>query len=97
MKFEAKTKERESLTYGIWNNDMHAWQFVNSWGGTECMDLECAQNKAEQLNYLSLVDTWKRAYKLTLIKIPAMKRRLKELQTWDLPKTGNEIEHKAKK
>lgn len=96
MKYEARTHKRENKSYGVWNNDMQSFQHVYEWGGTETINLETANKAAADLNYLSLVNTWVRAFNVSLVKPIAMKRRLKELRTWDAPKVGNEIEHKAK-
>lgn len=47
-------------------------------------------------NFNSLVETWMRAYSVTLPTEKQKERRLKELQTWD-ESNGNAIEHRAKK
>lgn len=50
MKFEAKTKDRENRTYGVWNNDMQAFQYVAEWNGSETLSLVVANEMAERLN-----------------------------------------------
>lgn len=50
LKFEVRTKDPINLTYGIWNNDMLAWQYIADWNGTDCIDLEEAQKIATEKN-----------------------------------------------
>lgn len=51
MKFEVRTKDPETLTYGIWNNDMLAFQYITAWDGTETLDLEEANKVCERRNF----------------------------------------------
>ena len=51
MKFEVRTKDPETLTYGIWNNDMLAFQYINDWDGTETTNLDAANKVCERLNF----------------------------------------------
>jgi hypothetical protein len=48
MKFEVQ--EKTPSTYGIWNNDMVAWQFIYEWKSNETTDLDKALTVCEQLN-----------------------------------------------
>jgi hypothetical protein len=57
MKYEVKTKDRENLTYGIWNNDMCSFQFINDWNGNETTSLEEANSVAERLNSIPTLDS----------------------------------------
>lgn len=50
MKYIVLTKDTENKTYGIWNNDMCAFQYIYDWDGTETVDLEEANKIATQLN-----------------------------------------------
>lgn len=36
--------------YGVWNNDMHAKQYVDEWRGTVAPDKQTAIDKAKELN-----------------------------------------------
>ena len=50
LQYEVLTKDRENKTYGIWNNDMVAWQFIRDWNGAETIDLEKANEVCKRLN-----------------------------------------------
>ena len=50
MKYEAITHTRENKSYGIWNNDMQAFQYIYDWGGTETISLETTNKVAADLN-----------------------------------------------
>lgn len=56
-------------------------------------DMRTVQKERDEKFYSS-VDTWKRAYMVTLDSIPKLKLRLLELTTWD--KAGSETERNAK-
>lgn len=49
-KFKVKCKSDEWKTYGIWNNDMKAFQYISDWQGTEIPNLEEANKMAAFLN-----------------------------------------------
>jgi hypothetical protein len=55
MKYEALTKDRENKTYGVYNHDMKAFQFVNEWNSSDTINLENAIKKAEELNFKNLL------------------------------------------
>ncbi len=51
-KYEARCKDRHDKTYGVWNNNMLSFQYINEWNGTETLDLEQAVEMADALNTL---------------------------------------------
>lgn len=53
MKYEPITKDRDEKTYGVWNNGMCAFQYIDEWNGTETLDLEEAVRVANLLNGIS--------------------------------------------
>lgn len=79
MKYVVKTKDSPNHTYGVWNNEMCAFQHVSEWNGTETLDLEDANAVAERLCFNSLVETWMKAYGVTCPTVKKQKQRLKEL------------------
>lgn len=50
LKFEVRIKDMDICSYGIWNNDMVAWKFVNDWNSTQTLSLEDARAVAKSLN-----------------------------------------------
>jgi hypothetical protein len=50
MNYEVKTKDAIEHTYGVWNNDMKAFQYVHDWNGAETLDLETANKVCQRLN-----------------------------------------------
>lgn len=50
-KYEVRTKNETDLTYGIWNNDMQAWQYIHEWNGTETTNLEEANVICDNTNF----------------------------------------------
>lgn len=51
MKYEVKVKELQSHTYGIWNNDMQSWQYVEAFKGNETFNLDKAHAECQKLNF----------------------------------------------
>jgi hypothetical protein len=49
-KFVVKCKDAEFKTYGAYNNDMKAFQYVDAWRGTETVNLEEAEKIVANLN-----------------------------------------------
>lgn len=51
-KFEVREKDSDNECYGIWNNDMLAFQYVDAWNGTETIFIHEAIEKCITLNNL---------------------------------------------
>jgi hypothetical protein len=49
-KFTAKCKDEQWKTYGVYNNAMKEFQYVDEWRGTETINLEEAERVATELN-----------------------------------------------
>lgn len=48
MKYEVK--EYSATTYGIWNNDMCAFQYVEFWNGLDTTDIDEAHEQCQRFN-----------------------------------------------
>jgi hypothetical protein len=57
MKYEAKIKDAIKPSYGVWNNDMQSWQYINEWMGTETCHRATADKMAYSLYLKSLPET----------------------------------------
>lgn len=49
-KFEVREKDSDDITFGIWNKDMEAYQYIEWWHGNETTDLDDAKRICELLN-----------------------------------------------
>ena len=49
-KYQVRTKDRREKTYGIWNNDMCAFQYIEAFNGLETVDIEKAIEECEKRN-----------------------------------------------